>query len=158
MAETIKKDLKYFMRSTEPEVITAPGPESFKDEEGNVIQFEIKVLTQEEINKINEAYRKRSMATDKKGNPLIAMGEVVWKTEKDSSESVPPPACGGVAVPEPQRPGADEVLRLRGRNGYAAQGVPESGRVPARFRIVMQALGLASAINDDEELEAAKNS
>lgn len=82
-----KKDLKYFMRSTEAEIVTAPGPESFKDEDGNVIQFEIKVLTQAEINQINDNYRKRSMATDKKGNPLIAMGEVVWKTEKDSAKA-----------------------------------------------------------------------
>ena len=28
-----KKDLKYFMRSTDPEIVTAPGPNSFKDEE-----------------------------------------------------------------------------------------------------------------------------
>ena len=82
-----KKDLKYFMRSTEAEIVTAPGPESFKDEDGNVIPFEIKVLTQAEINQINDNYRKRSMATDKKGNPLIAMGEVVWKTEKDSAKA-----------------------------------------------------------------------
>ena len=40
-----KKDLKYFMRPTEPEIITAPGPESFKDSEGKTIDFEIKVLT-----------------------------------------------------------------------------------------------------------------
>ena len=79
-----KKDLKYFMRNTETEIVTAPGPNSFKDENGKVIQFEIKVLSQEQINKINDAYRRKSMATDKKGNPLIAMGEVVWKTEKDT--------------------------------------------------------------------------
>ena len=83
----MKKDLKYFMRNLETEIVTAPGPESFRDENGNVIQFEIKVLTQEEINRINDGYRRRSMATDKKGNPLIAMGEVVWKTEKDSAKA-----------------------------------------------------------------------
>lgn len=82
-----KKNLKYFMRDTKEEIVTAPGPESFKDENGKVIDFEIKVLSQETINKINEAYRKRSMATDKKGNPLIAMGEVVWKVEKDNARA-----------------------------------------------------------------------
>lgn len=35
-----KKDLKYFMRSKEAEIVTAPGPDSFKDEEGNVIKCE----------------------------------------------------------------------------------------------------------------------
>ena len=82
-----KKNLKYFMRDTKDEIVTAPGPESFKDENGNVIDFEIKVLSQETINKINEAYRRRSMATDKKGNPLVTMGEVVWKVEKDNARS-----------------------------------------------------------------------
>ncbi len=75
----VKKDLKYFMRSTEPEIVTMPGPETFKDEEGNVLQFEIKKLTQEEISRINDAYFRHGVATDKKGNPLVANGEVIWK-------------------------------------------------------------------------------
>lgn len=40
------KNLKYFMRDVKPEIVTAPGPSSFKDESGKVIDFEIKVLTQ----------------------------------------------------------------------------------------------------------------
>ena len=30
----MKKDLKYFMRDLKPEIVTAPGPNSFKDEDG----------------------------------------------------------------------------------------------------------------------------
>lgn len=158
MAETIKKDLKYFMRSTEPEVITAPGLESFKDEEGNVIQFEIKVLTQEEINKINEAYRKRSMATDKKGNPLIAMGEVVWKTEKDSAKASRHLLVEALQYPNLKDP---ELMKYYGCvdvTDMPLKVFPKADEYQHVSRIVMQALGLASAINDDEELEAAKNS
>lgn len=158
MAETIKKDPKYFMRSTEPEVITAPGPESFKDEEGNVIQFEIKVLTQEEINKINEAYRKRSMATDKKGNPLIAMGEVVWKTEKDSAKASRHLLVEALQYPNLKDP---ELMKYYGCvdvTDMPLKVFPKADEYQHVSRIVMQALGLASAINDDEELEAAKNS
>ena len=158
MAETIKKDLKYIMRSTEPEVITAPGPESFKDEEGNVIQFEIKVLTQEEINKINEAYRKRSMATDKKGNPLIAMGEVVWKTEKDSAKASRHLLVEALQYPNLKDP---ELMKYYGCvdvTDMPLKVFPKADEYQHVSRIVMQALGLASAINDDEELEAAKNS
>ncbi len=33
----VKKDLKYFMRNTEPEIVTAPGPDSFKDEDGKLL-------------------------------------------------------------------------------------------------------------------------
>mgnify|MGYP001148451967 CR=1 FL=1 len=32
-----KKNLKYFMRSMEPEVVTAPGLDSIRDENGEII-------------------------------------------------------------------------------------------------------------------------
>lgn len=153
-----KKDLKYFMRSTEPEVVTAPGPESFKDEDGNVIQFEIKVLTQSEINQINDNYRKRSMATDKKGNPLIAMGEVVWKTEKDSSR-----ASRHMIVEALQYPNLKDPELMKHYNCVDVTEMPllvfsKADEYQHVSRIVMQALGLASTVNDDEDMKDAKNS
>lgn len=153
----MKKDLKYFMRNLETEIVTAPGPESFKDEDGNVIQFEIKVLTQEEINKINDAYRKRSMATDKKGNPLIAMGEVVWKTEKDSARASRHLIVEALHYPDLKDP---ELMNYYGCVDVTEMPLkvfPKADEYQHVSRIVMQALGLAGAVNDDEELEAAKN-
>lgn len=153
-----KKDLKYFMRSTEPEVVTAPGPESFKDEDGNVIQFEIKVLTQSEINQINDNYRKRSMSTDKKGNPLIAMGEVVWKTEKDSAR-----ASRHMIVEALQYPNLKDPELMKHYNCVDVTEMPllvfsKADEYQHVSRIVMQALGLASTVNDDEDMKDAKNS
>ena len=153
-----KKDLKYFMRSTEAEVVTAPGPESFKDEDGNVIQFEIKVLTQAEINQINDNYRKRSMATDKKGNPLIAMGEVVWKTEKDSAK-----ASRHMIVEALQYPNLKDPELMKHYNCIDVTEMPllvfsKADEYQHVSRIVMQALGLASSVSDDEDLKDAKNS
>ncbi|PLT76270.1 phage tail assembly chaperone [Mediterraneibacter gnavus] len=153
-----KKDLKYFMRSTEAEVVTAPGPESFKDEDGNVIQFEIKVLTQAEINQINDNYRKRSMATDKKGNPLIAMGEVVWKTEKDSAK-----ASRHMIVEALQYPNLKDPELMKHYNCIDVTEMPllvfsKADEYQHVSRIVMQALGLASSVSDDEDMKDAKNS
>lgn len=153
-----KKDLKYFMRNVEPEVVTVPGPETFKDENGEVIQFEIKKLTQEEITRINNAYRKRSMATDKKGNPLVANGEVIWKTEKDGAR-----ASRHMIVEALQYPNLkdEELMKYYGCNDITEMplkvfsGADEYQHVS---RIVMQALGLAEKINDDEDLADAKNS
>lgn len=65
----MNKDLKYFMRSEEPEIVTVPGPSTIKDEEGHILPLEIKVLSQETIDKINNNYCTKSVATDKKGNP-----------------------------------------------------------------------------------------
>ena len=50
------KNLKYFMREAAEveKVVTVPAPESFKDENGKVIQLEVKVLSSERIRAINE--------------------------------------------------------------------------------------------------------
>lgn len=153
----IKKDLKYFMRSTEPEIVTAPGPDSFKDEDGKVIQFEIKVLSQEEINRINENYRKRSMATDKKGNPLIALGEVVWKTEKDSARASRHLIVEALQYPNLKDKELMEYYGCVDVTDMPLKVFPRADEYRHVSRIVMQALGLASSVNDDEEIEAAKN-
>ena len=47
-----KKSLKYFMREPETEIVTAPGPETFKDEEGRVIQFQMVIVG----NSVDKAY------------------------------------------------------------------------------------------------------
>jgi len=152
-----KKDLKYFMRNTENEIVTAPGPDSFRDDEGNVIQFEIKVLTQNEINKINDAYRHRGIATDKKGNPLVTMGEVVWKTEKDSAK-----ASRHIIVEALQYPNLRDPELMKHYNCVDMTEMPllvfsRADEYQHVSRIVMQALGLASTVSDEDELENAKN-
>lgn len=153
-----KKDLKYFMRSNEPEVVTAPGPETFKDENGEVIQFEIKKLTQEEINRINDAYRKRSMATDKKGNPLIAAGEVVWKIEKDSARAARHMIVEALQYPDLKDPDLMKHYGCVDVTEMPLKVFSSADEYQHVSRIVMQALGLVAAVSDDEDLADAKNS
>ncbi len=153
-----KKDLKYFMRDMKPEIVTAPGPESFRDEDGNIIDFEIRVLPQEEITRINDAYRRRSIAADKKGNPLVAGGEVVWKTERDAAK-----ASRHMLVEALQYPNLKDPELMKYYNCVDVTDMPlkvftKADEYSHVTRIVMEALGLVSSVNDDEELEAAKNS
>lgn len=153
-----KKDLKYFMRSNEPEIVTAPGPDSFKDESGNVIQFEIKVLSQAEITKINNAYRKRGIATDKKGNALIANGEVVWKTESDNARATRHMIVEALQYPNLKD---DELMKYYKCNDITEMPLhvfPKTDEYQHVMRIVLQALGITAPVDDGEELEAAKNS
>ena len=85
----MSKNLKYFMReaSDVEKVVTVPAPESFKDEDGKVIQLEVKVLSSERIREINEAYHTRSIALDSKGNPYISGGNVVFRDERDNAKA-----------------------------------------------------------------------
>ena len=153
----MKKYLKYFMRSTAPKIVTAPGPDSFKDEDGKVIDFEIRVLSQEEINRINEGYRKRGMATDKKGNPLIANGEVVWKTEKDPAKASRHIIVEALQYPDLKDPDLMKHFGCVDFTDMPLKVFPSADEYQHVSRIVMQALGLASAISDEEELADAKN-
>ena len=154
----MKKDLKYFMRSTEPKIVTVPGPDSFKDEDGKVIDFEIRVLSQEEINRINEGYRKRGMATDKKGNPLIANGEVVWKTEKDPAKASRHIIVEALQYPDLKDPDLMKHFGCVDFTDMPLKVFPNADEYQHVTRIVMQALGLAETISDEEDLADAKNS
>lgn len=153
-----KKDLKYFMRSNEAEIVSAPGPDSFKDEDGNAIKFEIKVLTQEEITKINNAYRKHSMATDKKGNPLVANGEVIWKTENDAARATRHMIVEALQYPNLKDKELMEYYGCVDITDMPLKVFPKTNEYQHVMRIVLQALGITAPVNDEEDLEAAKNS
>lgn len=151
------KNLKYFMRDVKDEIITADGPESFKDEDGNVIQLEIKVLSQSEIQRINNNYRKRTIATDKKGNPLAYNGEVLWKTEKDSAK-----ATRHMIVEALQYPDLKDKELMKFYNCVDVTEMPllvfsRSDEYTHVTRAVMTALGLLEGVSDEETVEEAKN-
>lgn len=155
-----KKNLNYFMRSTETEVVTAPGPSTFRDEEGKVLDFEIKVLSQKEITKINNNYRKRTMATDGRGNPLVLNGEVVWKIEKDSTRA----SCHMI-VEALQYPDLKDPDLMKHYNCVDVTEMPllvfsRPDEFAHVSKIVMAALGLSAGSEpspDKDILDEAKN-
>lgn len=152
-----KKDLKYFMRSIETEVVTVPGPSSFKDENGKVIELEIKVLSQEQINKINDAYRRKSMATDKKGNPLIASGEVVWKTEQNEKKATRHMIVEALQYPDLKNKELMDYYNCVDVTDMPLKVFSKADEYLYVLRAVMRVLGLSNEISDEEDLEAAKN-
>lgn len=157
MSAETKKSLKYFMRKPEEEIVTAPGPETFKDENGNVIQFEIRVLTQRQIQDINHGYRDHGMATDKKGNPLIANGEVVWRTEIDRARASRHMIAEALVYPNLKDP---ELMNFYNCNDISEMPLHVFQR-PDEYahvsQMVMKALGLMDAPAEEKELEDAKN-
>lgn len=153
----MKKDLKYFMRPVEPEVVTVPGPDTIKDDEGHVLPLEIRVLSQETINKINDMYREKSMATDKKGNPLIFNGEVVWKVTKDPARASRHLIVEALQFPDLRDPDLMKHFNCVDITEMPLKVFPKADEYQHVSRMVMKALGLSAEIDDDEEIEAAKN-
>ena len=155
MAE--KKDLKYFMRKREAEIVTVPGPKTFCDDEGNVLQFDIKRLTQEEIDTINRAYRTHRVATDKKCSPLVSNGEVIWKTEKDNAKASRHMIVEALQYPNLKDPDLMSFYGCVDVTDMPLKVFAMADEYNYVVRIVMQALGLAEPVDAKEELEAAKN-
>lgn len=77
MLEELKKD----------EIITFPGVETFKDETGKPIDFQIRKMGVDEIQKIRSSYRSKKVATDKKGKPLIAGNSVVYAEDYNAEKA-----------------------------------------------------------------------
>lgn len=151
------KNLKYFMRDVKDEIVTVAGPDTFKDENGEVVQLEIKVLSQSEIQRINNNYRKRSIATDKKGNPLAYNGEVLWKTEKDSAK-----ATRHMIVEALQYPDLKDKELMKFYNCVDVTEMPllvfsRPDEYAHVTKAVMTALGLIDDVSDEETVNEAKN-
>lgn len=154
---TANKSLKFFMRPQEEQIVTFTGPESFKDDEGNPIEFEVKVLPKREIDKINNIYRKRSIATDKKGNPIVDGGEIVWRTERDPARSL-----RHIVVAALQYPKLDDKALM---DYYKCVDITDMPLLVFNnhkdydyvTKHVLQALGIIEAPKDEDTLNDAKN-
>ena len=152
-----KKNLSYFMRNNTDEVVTVPGPDSFKDEEGNVINLEIKVLSQTEITKINKNYRKREIATDKKGNPLAYNGEVLWKTEKNNDKATARIIVEALQYPDLKDKELMEFYKCVDVTEMPMLVFSRADEYAHVTRAVMVALGIMEGSSDEEVVEEAKN-
>lgn len=152
-----KRDLKYFMREREEQIISVPGPETFTDENGNVLDLEIRVLNNAEIQKINNNYRKRSIATDKKGQPYIANGEVVFKTEKDSAKAARHIIAEALVFPDLKDKGLMEFYHCADITEMPELVFSRADEYAHVTRAVFTALGLIDGVPDDEVINEAKN-
>lgn len=152
------KDLKYFMRSVEPEIVTVPGLDSIKDEDGNVIPLQIKVLSQDEITKINDSYRRKVVATGKRGNPIVSGGEIVWKVEQDFARAANHVIAEALQYPDLKDKELMNYYGCADITEMPSKVFPRADEYAYVSRMVMKVLGLSSEIDDEEELETAKNS
>ena len=140
----MSKNLKYFMReAAEVErVVTVPAPESFKDENGKGIRA------------INEAYHTHTVALDKKGNPYINGGNVVFRDERDNAK-----ATRHILVEALQYPKLDDPELMKYYNCVDITQMPE--KVFSRAdefahvtRVVMALLGIGGQLSEEEQKQA----
>lgn len=157
-----KRDLRVFMRESAKteEIVTVPGPDTIKGEDGKPIMLEIKVLSNETIQKINDNYKRKSIAVDKKGTPYIANGEVAFRVERDNVKASQHIIAEALVYPDLKDP---ELMAFFNCNDIAEMPLkvfPRADEYAHVSRAVMIALGLASEPAQEEQesvLNEAKN-
>jgi hypothetical protein len=157
------KNLKVFMRESArtEEIITVPGPPTLLDDKGKVVELEIKVLKNERIRQINDNYRKTSIATDGKGNPYIANGEVVLRVEKDNAKASRHIIAEALVHPDLSDKELMEFFNCHSLVDMPSKVFSKADEFAFVSRAVMVALGIVSAPDNVESqeslLEEAKN-
>ena len=153
----MEKSLKYFMRDNSEEVVTVPGIESFKNEKGEVINFEIKKLSNEHIRKIQEKYRVRTIATDSKGNPYTQNGEVVYAVTKDNNKSLCHVMAEAFVYPDLKSKEMMDFYKCADVTEMPTKVFFNTDEFNKAANIVMRVLGMIDAPSAEEEIDAAKN-
>jgi len=154
-----KKDLKFFMREQKEEIVTAPAPSSFIDDEGKPIELEIKVIGQARIQELFANYRKRSVATDKKGTPYITpSGEVAFKTERDSQRAVRHIIAEALVYPNLQDPDLMKYYNCADITDMPLKVFAKADEYSHVSQMVMSALGYGTEPQSEDDLiDEAKN-
>jgi len=147
MLEELKKD----------EIITFPGVDTFKDENGKPIEFQIKKLGTEDIQKIRSSYKTKKIATDKKGKPIITGNSIVYAEDYDAEKAGAHIMVEAFVFPDMH----DQELR----EFYGCNDITEMPRKLFKKyedyqyanQCVLQALDMADQKSDDEVVDDLKN-
>jgi len=142
------------------EIVTAPGPDTIPGDGGKPVTLEIKVLHNATIQKIKDNYTKRSIATDSKGNPYIANGEVAFKVEHDNARASRHILAEALVHPDLKNTELMEYFNCNDISEMPNKVFPNADEYSHVSRAVMIALGLASKPDvegKDKLLDEAKN-
>ncbi len=85
------------------------------------------------------------------------MGEVVWKTERDSARASRHMIVEALQFPNLKDKELMEYYGCVDITEMPLKVFPKADEYQHVSRMVMQALGLASAVGDGEDIETAKN-
>lgn len=151
------KNLSYFMRELKEEIVKAPAPESFKDENGKPVEMEIRVISADKIRKINENYRTRKIAFDKSGHPYINGGEVVFQSESDTGRAFRHIIAEALVYPDLKNQELMDFYKCCDITEMPLKVFSKQSEYDYVFRTVMTALGILEKPEDSDELEDAKN-
>lgn len=154
------KNLSYFMReeAKQEQVVSVPGPDTIKDENGNVVQIEIRKLSNDTITKINEMYETKTLLKDKKGNFVVQNGVAVYKIDRDRNKAARHLMVEALVYPDLKDKKLMEFFGCVDITDMPLKVFPDNKEFAHVSRQVLKVLNLVDNDSDEKELEDAKNS
>ena len=114
-------------------------------------------LSQAEIDDLNDKYRTKGIATDKKGNPLISRGEVVWKTERDSVHATQMMIVKALVYPNLADPDLMDYYHCVDVTEMPRKVFSRTAEYTTVLKAVMEVCGIIDKDDEKATLEEAKN-
>lgn len=157
-----KKTLDYFLKKHEPKIVEIEAPESFVDENGKRIMMRVRILTQEEIDRIYDSYTKKATAFDgtgRKKKPLVDGGELVVRRDRDSGAALRHVVAEALVDPEIKSQVCMEFYNCYDISEILYKVFPLSEDFNYVVTEVLKALGITNDDDENEEddFESAKN-
>lgn len=154
------KNLSYFMReeAKQEQIVTVPGPDTIKDENGNVVNLEIKKLSNDTISKINEMYETKTLLRDKKGNFVVQNGVAVYKVDRDRNRAARHLMVEALVYPDLRDKKLMEFFGCVDITEMPLKVFPDNKEYLYVSQQVLKVLNLTDADDDEQEIEDAKNS
>lgn len=159
-----EKNLAYFMRdlTKEREVIEIPGVESIKDEKGKVVPFRVRLLSNKEVMDIYDKYKTKKIAYDKKGQPIVHNGQVVFIVENDTNRALRRIIVEALEYPDLKNKELMDYYKCPSFDDMPYMVFPNPKEYLAVQQRIMVALGISEPEGEDEdkridEVEEAKN-
>ncbi|MCD8150601.1 MAG: hypothetical protein LUE92_13795 [Clostridiales bacterium] len=154
------KNLSYFMReeAKQEQIVTVPGPDTIKDENGNVVNLEIKKLSNDTISKINEMYETKTLLRDKKGNFVVQNGVAVYKVDRDRNRAARHLMVEALVYPDLRDKKLMDFFGCVDITEMPLKVFPDNKEYLYVSQQVLKVLNLTDEDDDEQELEDAKNS
>ncbi len=145
----VTKDLSYFMVEKKDEIVHFKGPDSFKDKDGNVIIFEARLLSIDEIQNFNKECSRKNFIKDKNGKVVFKNGLPLYEEKIDGM------MAAGLLISESLiYPNLKDEKIMKFYNCYDAIEISRKVfKTASDFNYVLEQVQRINGLDKDENLE-----
>ena len=150
------KNLAYFLKKREPKIVEVEAPPTITDENGNPVMMKVRVLTQEELDKIYDNYTTERPERDKRKNPVVVNGNIVMRRDRDNGKALRHLVAEALVFPNLKSEEVQKTFNCYDQSEIIYKVFPTIEEYSYVIRTVLDAIGISDDAEEDD-IENAKN-